>query len=517
MASTGSPPTNDRGNPVTTISLSADNPARIKADAVAIGVVATSRGIRLAEGSAPIAAAYSGDLKHVLTALGATGKAGEVHKVPKSGRLAAALIIAVGMGSDPARAEGRRRAAGSAARAAVGSASLVLALPTTDLTELADAAQGAMLGAYEYLAYRSKPTARQKPVRAITLAGPAATGRDAQACLSEVKAVARAIGLVRDLVNQPPRDLTPDVFAGRAATEAEKVGVSVDVLDDEALRAGGYGGLVGVGQGSAHPPRLVRLGYTHPEATRTLALVGKGITFDSGGLSLKPAAAMDWMKADMGGSAAVLGAVTAIARLKLPVNVTGWMALAENMPSGTAQRPGDVITIRGGKTVEVTNTDAEGRLVLADALVRAGEEKPDVIIDAATLTGAQMVALGARTGGVMGNNDAIRPAVHQAAVRGGDTTWPMPLPDEMKSMLESHVADLSNLAMNDRYGGMLAAGLFLQEFVPAGTPWVHLDIAGPAFNEGAAYGYTPRGGTGAGVRTFVAVAQDLAAGRLTLR
>jgi leucyl aminopeptidase len=502
---------------VTTISVSSSNPARIKADAVAIGIVATRRGIRLAEGAAPIAEAFDGDLRKALVSLRASGKAGEVFKVPSSGRIAAPVIVAVGIGDNPKDPEALRRGAGVAARSVAGSASLVLALPATDVDEVDNVAHGALLGAYEFLAYRkaSAPD-HPKPVRALTVAGPGTRSRGAQAAITRLKAVTRGVTLARDLVNTPPRDLTPADLAAVAVREGKRARLDVTVLDERALKRGGFGGLIGVGQGSTHPPRLVRLAYRSPKATTHLAYVGKGITFDSGGLSLKPPTAMEWMKADMGGAAAVLGAITAIAALKLPVNVTGWMALAENMPSGTAQRPSDVITIRGGKTVEVLNTDAEGRLVLADAIVRAGEESPDVIIDAATLTGAQMVALGARTGGIMANNDALRAAVAAAAERAGDAMWPMPLPPDLRSALESTIADLANLGANDRYGGMLAAGHFLAEFVPSATPWAHLDIAGPAFNEGAAYGYTPRGGTGAAVRTFVEVASRASHGQLTL-
>ena len=229
--------------------------------------------------------------------------------------------------------------------------------------------------------------------------------------------------------------------------------------------------------------------------------------------SLKPAASMDWMKSDMGGAAAVINAVVAIARLKLAVNVTGWAPLAENMPSGSAQRPSDVLTIYGGKTVEVLNTDAEGRLVLADALVRASEEQPDLIVDAATLTGAQLVALGTHTSAVMANTDDLRRQVVDAAERAGEQMWPMPLPPELRKSLDSAVADIAN--MGESFGGMLVAGMFLKDFVGhregEQIPWAHLDIAGPAFNQGDAYGYTPKGGTGAAVRTFVQLAEDLAA------
>jgi leucyl aminopeptidase len=222
---------------------------------------------------------------------------------------------------------------------------------------------------------------------------------------------------------------------------------------------------------------------------------------------------MDWMKSDMGGAGAVLGALKAIAALGPKVKVVGYLAIAENMPSGTAQRPSDVLTIYGGKTVEVLNTDAEGRLVMADAIVRAGEDEPDLIIDVATLTGAQLVALGTRTTGVMANDDDVRDKVVDAAVRSGESAWPMPLPEELRKGLDSAVADIANIS-GERWGGMLVGGAFLGDFVPDGVPWVHLDIAGPAYNQGSAWGYTPKGGTGAAVRTLVQVAEDVANGAL---
>jgi leucyl aminopeptidase len=243
-----------------------------------------------------------------------------------------------------------------------------------------------------------------------------------------------------------------------------------------------------------------------------VAIVGKGVTFDSGGLSLKPADSMITMKCDMGGAAAAIAAIRAVARLGVPVNVTAWAPMVENMPSGTAQRPSDVLTMYGGKTVEVLNTDAEGRLILADALVRAGEDSPDLLVDVATLTGAAVVALGHRTSGIMSNDEALHGKVHDAATRAGEAMWPMPLPPDLRKSLDSSVADIAN--MGERWGGMLVAGLFLKEFVPDSTPWVHLDIAGPAFNEGEPYGYTPKGGTGAGVRALVQLVEDVAAGHI---
>jgi leucyl aminopeptidase len=244
-----------------------------------------------------------------------------------------------------------------------------------------------------------------------------------------------------------------------------------------------------------------------------VVFAGKGITFDSGGLSLKPSKSMEAMKSDMGGAAAVLAALQAVAALGPAVNVVGYLSLAENMPGGGAQRPSDVITIYGGKTVEVLNTDAEGRLVLADALARSAEDSPDLLIDVATLTGAQLVALGSRISGVMANDDGVLSGVVDAAGRAGEAMWPMPLPEELRKGLDSSVADLANVA-GERDGGMLVAGLFLREFVPAGVRWAHLDIAGPAFHTGEPYGYTPKGGTGAAVRTLVQVALDVADGQL---
>jgi leucyl aminopeptidase len=221
---------------------------------------------------------------------------------------------------------------------------------------------------------------------------------------------------------------------------------------------------------------------------------------------------MEWMKSDMGGADAVIAAMTAIARLKPEVNVTGWAPMAENMPSGTAQRPSDVLTIYGGRTVEVLNTDAEGRLILADAIARASEDKPDLIVDIATLTGAQLVALGSRTAAIMSNSDDVRAGIAAAAERAGEQMWPMPLPEELRKSMDSEVADIAN--MGDKYGGMLVAGLFLKDFVGEGLSWAHLDIAGPAFNESQPHGYTPKGGTGAGVRTLVRIAEDVATGTL---
>jgi leucyl aminopeptidase len=285
--------------------------------------------------------------------------------------------------------------------------------------------------------------------------------------------------------------------------------IAIDVLDEKALSHDGYGGLMAVGGGSARPPRLVRLSYSPRGATFHLALVGKGITFDSGGLNLKPAEGMYTMKCDMAGAAAVLAVAHAIAQLGLKIKVTAYGALAENLPSGSAYRPSDVLSIYGGKTVENGNSDAEGRLVMADAIARANEDNPDMVVDVATLTGACVVALGDRTTGLMATDDATAELILDAAASAGEDVWQLPIPREIRSKLDSKVADLRSVAP-DRWAGALVAGAFLREFVAEGTPWAHLDIAGPAFYDGKPYGYVAPGGTGTGVRTLIALARSLA-------
>jgi leucyl aminopeptidase len=311
------------------------------------------------------------------------------------------------------------------------------------------------------------------------------------------------------LINTPPNDLFPASFAARAADIGAGAGLEVEVLDERDLADGGYGGILGVGGGSSRPPRLVRLRWPGGESPRaSVALVGKGITFDTGGISIKPAANMDHMTSDMSGAACVVATVALAAELGLPVAVTATVPMAENMPSGTAYRPGDVLTMYGGKTVEVLNTDAEGRLILADAIVRAAEDSPDYLIETSTLTGAQLVSLGTRTAGVMGS-DEFRDRVAAHAQATGEGGWAMPLPEELRSDLDSRLADLANIT-GHRWGGMLAAGLFLREFVADGLAWAHIDIAGPSFNTGGAWGYTPKGGTGVPVRTMISVLADIA-------
>ncbi len=504
----------------TTLTITTSAPSSIDADAVVIGVIKGQDGPVLAPGATDLDHALGGGLAATLATLGATGQAEEVTRLPGGGPVTAPVIAAVGLGPDASGSvdpETLRRAAGAAVRTLTtasratangdgGGPRIALALPAAEPAEAEAVAVGALLGGYAFTRYRQD---RRGPA-AITVLTPAG---DADGIGRRAQVLADAVSLARDLVNTAPSDLYPETLADEAARVAAASGLQAEVLDEKALERGGYGGIVGVGQGSVHPPRLVRMEYAPAQADKTVVFVGKGITFDSGGLSLKPPKSMETMKSDMGGAAAIIGAMQAIAALAPDVRVIGYLPMAENMPSGTAQRPSDVLTMYGGKTVEVLNTDAEGRLVLADALARSAEDAPDVVVDVATLTGAQVVSLGTRISGVMANDDGLRDAVVAAADRAGEAMWPMPLPAELRKGLDSAVADLANVAA-DRSGGMLVAGLFLREFVPAGVRWAHLDIAGPSFNDGAPHGYTPKGGTGAATRALVQIALDAAERRL---
>ncbi|MDG9705053.1 leucyl aminopeptidase [Streptomyces sp. DH37] len=521
------------------LTLSSSSAATLRADAVVVGVAKGPEGPVVAPGGETLDQAFGGGLAAALETLGASGGEGEVTKLPAPDGVKADLVLAVGLGDVPAGdgaydPEALRRAAGAAARALAGRKKAGFALPTGDEASFAAVCEGALLGAYAFTAYRGKSDKNAKdakdgkgakgrgragkggdgdagaPLAEVTVLGAKPRDKAHKAAAERAEVLAAEVNRARDLVNTPSNDLFPKSFAAAVQSAAKEHGLTVEVLDEKALAKGGYGGILGVGRGSANPPRLVRLSYTHSRAKKTLALVGKGITYDSGGISLKPAGHNETMKCDMSGAAAVFAAVVAAARLGLRVNVTGWLALAENMPSGTATRPGDVLTMYSGKTVEVLNTDAEGRLVLADALTRACEEKPDAVVDVATLTGAMMLALGSRTFGVMANDDAFRTAVHELATEAGEPSWPMPLPAHLRKGMDSPIADIAN--MGERMGGGLVAGLFLKEFVPEGTTWAHLDIAGPAFNESGPFGYTPKGGTGCAVRTLVRLAERAAAG-----
>ncbi|HEU4807769.1 MAG TPA: leucyl aminopeptidase [Homoserinimonas sp.] len=491
---------------VPALTVATQSPTTISTEVLVVGVLATDDGPRLATDLPELA-----PLVDQLAGMGVSGGKDELTRLPGVG--AATSIALIGLGSGEASASTLRYAAGSAARQLVGVESIVIALPSSNEADVLAILEGAGIGAYSFTRYRHSSKEKTK-VPATTITVYSATVVD-DAIVERALAVAEATHQVRDLVNIPPLDLYPETFADAVIEYAVGHPVDVEVLAHEELTAGGFGGLLGVGSGSPRGPRLVKISYQPTGAAKHLALVGKGITFDTGGLSLKPPASMVGMKYDMTGAATVMAVVLAAARLSLPLRITGWLCLAENMPSGTAIRPNDVLRIRGGKTVEVLNTDAEGRLVLADGLVAAGEEHPDAIIDVATLTGAAVVALGNRYSAVMGEDELVG-RVLSVATESGEPMWGMPLPEELRALLNTDVADIANAKIGSTAGGMLLAGVFLQEFIgtvsddsTARIPWAHLDIAGSSNNGAGGYGFTGKGPTAVAVRTLLGVAEEI--------
>ncbi|MFK0241657.1 leucyl aminopeptidase [Microbacterium sp. NPDC090281] len=454
-------------------------------------------------GSAESLTAYPG-LADALAGVGFTGSPGSFTRV-YAPEVTSLPFAVVGAGDKP-DAAAVRNATGAALRTLTGFEHVAVALAEGLESFAAAAAEGAVLGGHKFDGYRTEKGKTR--ATAITLHA-ALDDEDAE----YAQTIGDAVALIKDLVNVPAEWQSPAQLAQSAADSVADLDVAVEILDETALAEKGFGGILGVGQGSDRPPRLVRLDYSPADATRHIALVGKGITFDTGGLSLKPAASMVGMKFDMAGAATSLAAIRAIATLGLPVHVTAWLCITDNMPSGRALRPGDVIRILDGTTVEVNNTDAEGRLVLADGLVAASREHPDVIIDVATLTGAIVAALGHRHTGVFGDVETVSSFI-SATAQVDEPAWHMPLPEYMEESLESPIADLQNANMGDRMGGASYAGLFLRRFVGRTSdaedapriPWVHLDIAGSGEHAGAPYGFTEKGPTGAMVRSIVAFA-----------
>lgn len=450
-------------------------------------------------------------IKAINGALGALKSKGAADEVVRLTGIAGApaVVLAVGSGLEAAEAltdlGAQRDAAGSAARALTDIEGAVFAFPASDADAVAALTEGILLGSYAYGEYKKEPA---KTLEEATLLVEDAKAKNVTEAVANATIRANAQNWARDLVNMPPLDLYPASFAEIVRKRLSGSKVKVSVMDEKALAKAECGGLIGVGRGSARPPRMVTLTYKPSSAKRHIAIVGKGITFDSGGLCIKPANSMTTMKCDMAGAAAVAAFVEAAAALELPVAITGYLCLAENMTGADAQRPGDVIRMHDGTTVEIDNTDAEGRLVMADGLCYASAEKPDVIFDIATLTGAAVLALGNRTAAVVGNDDEVRDAVIAASERAGEHMWPMPLLDHLRPSLNSDVADIKHTG--ERMGGLITAAMFLKEFIGdkdgEQIDWVHLDIAAPAFNEGSAYGFTPKGGTGFAVRTLLEIA-----------
>jgi leucyl aminopeptidase len=501
---------------VTSLTVSDRPAADLLGDALVLVSVQTEQGAALAPGHGLGDEAVA-HLEAALSTLQAKGAADEVVKLVSVPGVAAALVVVTGAGKAPAEgasldAEAIRRAVGSATRQLSGLAKAVVVAPGEGVAEATATAEGALFGAYTVTSAANGATSA--PVKSVAVVSPVARSGGLRAAIKRAIALGEATTCTRDLVNQAPNGLYPATFAAAIRKRALGSGVTVSVLDEGGLARGGFGGHLTVGSGSARGPRLVTLRYKPAQASKKqkrIAFVGKGITFDSGGLAIKPAPSMVAMKCDMAGAAAVASAVFAIAELGLGVDVTAYLCLAENMLGPGACRPGDVITIRGGKTVELNNPDAEGRIVMADGLALASEKKPDLIIDIATLTGAAVAALGSHAAALLSNDDDLRAAIKGIADAAGESLWPFPLLEDVRPALDSPVADL----LQSGVPGVIFAGLFLAEFIGTGTngqpiPWAHLDIAGPAFNDKAPWGYTPKQGTGFGVRTLVGIAESQA-------
>ncbi|RLV49121.1 leucyl aminopeptidase [Nocardioides mangrovicus] len=492
---------------MTTYTLRQGSPDKTRADVVVIGIHQGSTGTKggkgpvVAEGGEAVAKAYGRRFAPLLSSMGVTGQVGEAVRVPTNGTLRAAVLVLVGLGGRSDLDEARlRRAAGVAARTLGNAASVALALPATDAEQVRAVCDGFLSGSYSYRGVRSKPSSKGG-VSEVAILSPAARQKSATEALDRARTLAGFADLARDLVNTPANLLTPQGFVD-AVAGARPRQVSAEVLDEAALAELGCGGILGVGAGSANPPRLLKLEYRPRDATSHVALVGKGITYDSGGLSIKPASGMVHMKDDMAGAASVVAATYAAAELGLPVRVTAYAPLAENMISGSAYRPGDVLTMFDGQTVEIRNTDAEGRLVLADALGMAAASDVDAVVEISTLTGPCVVALGDRIAGLFGDDGAVAD-VQAAADRAGELVWRLPMSEFTSEQVrtESPVADL--LQHNwVRWGSASWAAAFLKEFV-RDKPFAHIDMAGPAFNTGGAWGHVPAGATGYGVATLV--------------
>ena len=488
-----------------TLAYSTDPPTSVAADVL---VVPVFQGPEPGPGVREIRGA---DLVRAFADAGFKGKRGEYLLVPNVGlsgvKAGAVLLLGIGPKAEVGP-DALRRSIGKVAPQLRKRGRVATTLPQAGGRAFEDAVQatveGLLLGAYRFTTYKSGKTKEpvEKPaLKTVTVIGsPKWNAGAAKNALTRAKVVSEAVMWARDLVNTPAIDCTPDYLAKQARAMAKEHGLEVKIWTEAELKRGGFGGIVGVGQGSVNPPRMIELRYRGGEARQApIALSGKGISFDSGGLSIKPSEGMEWMKADMGGAASILATMQAVARLKPRVNVIAAIPSAENLPSGSAIRPGDVLRHRNGKTSEVLNTDAEGRLVLADALAYLAEQSPSVIIDTATLTGACMIALGEELYGVMGNDGDLITDILASGDRVGENGWELPLWPAYRKLIDSEVADIKNIGK--RYGGAITAAWFLAEFV-GDTPWAHVDIAGPAFAEKAG-DYWPKGATGVPVRTLV--------------
>ncbi len=490
-----------------------ESPAEYQADLLILPVF---DGPAAGPGMSEVGRALGTDLTKLLDSNGIRGGLGETFTIPTLGRAGPASVLVVGVGrKDEATPDRIRRAAGRVAPKAARYRRVSSTLPQAAKGPWDEAVQGfvegILLGSYRFDRYKVRPIeedGQRSRLESLTVIGSARwEARKAREALRRAEIFAEATAWARDLVNTPAIDATPEYLASEAQKMARRVGLRSKVWTKAALERGGFGGILGVGQGSENPPRMIELRYEGGRG-KPVALTGKGVTFDSGGLSIKDAHGMEWMKADMAGAATVMAAMQAIGQLKPRVNVVAVIPSAENLPGGSAIRPGDVLTHRGGKTSEVLNTDAEGRLILADALAYLTEQNPRSVVDMATLTGACMIALGEDIWGVMGSDQGVIGDLLAAGQDTGEPGWELPLWKAYRKQIESTVADVKNIG--NRYGGAITAALFLKEFV-GDVPWAHMDIAGTAYAERAG-DYWPKGATGNPVRTIIRYVERQAPG-----
>jgi len=490
---------------VTTYAYSSQAPTEVKAGLLIVPVF---------QGPKPGPGTREVGLAKAYTAAKHTGKRGESLLVTRDdrARFAADAVLLVGVGpKDEFTVETSRRALGRAAATARRFGTVATTFPIAFGARRAEdavqaAAEGLGLGDYRFDRYRSKRENGNGLERVVVLGNPAWDAKPLSAAVKRAAIVVDAVNWARDLVNTPAGDMPPAEIAREAQRMARSVGLTCKVWNESQLEKGGFGGILGVGKGSVNPPRMIEVTYTGAGNAPPIALSGKVIAFDSCGLSIKDAKGMETMKDDMGGAASILATMRAIAVLKPKINVIAAIPCAENLPSGSAQKPGDVVTHRGGTTSEVLNTDAECRLVLADALAFLVERKPKLIVDTATLTGACVVALGQGISGAMGNDDELIRQLIAAGDATGEPIWQLPLHKEYRQLIDSSVADIKNVG--DRWGGAITAAWFLAEFV-GDTPWCHVDMAGPGFSERDT-DLSPRGSTGVPVRTLVRFVLDRA-------
>ncbi|MFL6107760.1 MAG: leucyl aminopeptidase [Marmoricola sp.] len=487
---------------MTTYTLRKGSAEKVRTDLVVIGVAIGKAGALVpCPGGEPVAQAYGRSFAPMLASLGFSGGFGEIARIPTNKTLNSAQLLVVGLGDrNGLSTEKVRRAAGTAARSVGNAASVALALPAEDGAHVRAVVEGFAAGLYRFEEFKSKP--RRDALADVLVLSEAARRAEVLDALQAAVTLVEATNQARDWVNTPPNALVPGTFATQIERWVKGSGLDYELVTAAQLKRQGCGGIVGVGVGSTEPPCLVKLTWQPEEPSGSVALVGKGVTYDSGGLTIKPASSMASMKFDMAGAAAVVAAMRTIASRKIPVAATAYLPLVENMISGTAMRPGDVLTTLSGKTVEVTNTDAEGRLILADALTMAARTEPDAIFEISTLTGPCVVALGDRIAGLFGDDVTVG-EVQQAAEATGELFWHLPIRDEQRKTVQTQ-SKVADVLQHDwvRWGSASYAAAFLEQFVED-VPWAHVDIAGPAWNSGGPWGHVPAGATGFGVSTLV--------------